>query len=123
MITPKADHVRPGTRAWCGICAGGEEQSSSLPRPSSSLRRRPIADSGRYTAWTRRHHRPSSPPWLRLREPDPACASRCARGSAFGRSPTQARYLKASHLPVSLGGDPRGFVDMTLRVLVASVTE
>ena len=37
--TPKADHIRPETRApdagkpHIRICAGGEEQSSSLPRP------------------------------------------------------------------------------------------
>jgi DNA-binding transcriptional LysR family regulator len=35
-------------------------------------------------------------------------------GHAFSRSPTQAVYLKASHLLVSLGGDPRGFVDEEL---------
>jgi DNA-binding transcriptional LysR family regulator len=33
------------------------------------------------------------------------------KGHAFNRSPTQAQYLKASHLLVSLGGDPHGFVD------------
>lgn len=33
------------------------------------------------------------------------------KGHAFNRSPTQAQYLKAPHLLVSLGGDPRGFVD------------
>jgi DNA-binding transcriptional LysR family regulator len=36
------------------------------------------------------------------------------KGHAFKRSPTQAQYLRASHLLVSLGGDPRGFVDEQL---------
>jgi len=36
------------------------------------------------------------------------------KGHVFSRSPTQAQYLKASHLLVSLGGDPRGFVDEKL---------
>lgn len=33
------------------------------------------------------------------------------KGHAFSRSPTQAQYSKAPHLLVSLGGDPKGFVD------------
>ena len=36
------------------------------------------------------------------------------KGHAFSRSPTQAQYLKASHLLVSAGGDPHGFVDEQL---------
>lgn len=33
------------------------------------------------------------------------------KGHPFSRSPTPTQYLKASHLLVSEGGDPRGFVD------------
>ena len=36
------------------------------------------------------------------------------KGHAFSRSPTQAQYLKASHLLVSLGAEPHGFVDELL---------
>lgn len=38
------------------------------------------------------------------------------KGHAFSRSPTQAEFLKAPHLLVSLGGDPSGFVDEQLAV-------
>lgn len=36
------------------------------------------------------------------------------KGHDFSRSPTKARYLRASHLLVSSGGDPRGFIDQDL---------
>ena len=36
------------------------------------------------------------------------------KGHAFARNPTLARFLKASHLLVSTGGDPRGFIDEEL---------
>jgi len=47
MITPKADHVRPGTRAWCGICAGG-----SNPRLYRDHRRRCVDDRSPIAAGT-----------------------------------------------------------------------
>jgi DNA-binding transcriptional LysR family regulator len=36
------------------------------------------------------------------------------KGHPFSRLPTQAQYMKASHLLVSQDGDPRGFVDEQL---------
>ena len=48
----------------------------------------------------------------RLYEEDFVIAMR--KGHPFARSPTQAEYLKASHLLVSLSGNPHGFVDTLL---------
>jgi DNA-binding transcriptional LysR family regulator len=47
-----------------------------------------------------------------LREEDFAIVSR--RGHPFARSPGVREYCAASHLVVSLTGDPRGFVDQAL---------
>jgi DNA-binding transcriptional LysR family regulator len=47
-----------------------------------------------------------------LREEDFAIVSR--RGHPFARSPGLREYCAASHLVVSLTGDPRGFVDQAL---------
>ena len=72
--TPKADHVRPrqepgAGKPHAGICAGGEEQSSSLPRPLSPGRLQRKADIRSRRPWPRKLPAQGAPHHLRTPVP------------------------------------------------------